>query len=167
MSAAQEIPTGQAAIEALARAFARRLREEIGEDDLRAVVARNRASGDPNGCASHDFCDANMPMAEAFEEVLGADPEEPDDCDPALWDAAWDRAKAADFWLDPVTTPADDMRALAERFEALAHHLTLRANVLRGAAEIGAPFHDATRARLTTLATEVGEALAKDEPVKP
>lgn len=49
-------------------------------------------------CASHDFCDANMPMSDAFEAVMGRPPlvapdgtqAHEDDC--KLWSAAWNIA---------------------------------------------------------------------------
>lgn len=50
-------------------------------------------------CASHDFCDANMAMQEAWEEITGREIPFADDggmtqadCD--LWGAAWEAAKA-------------------------------------------------------------------------
>jgi hypothetical protein len=54
---------------------------------------RNRRN-DPQVCASHDFCDANVVMAAAFAEVTG---EEPDtvNCegDLNLWNDAWGIAR--------------------------------------------------------------------------
>lgn len=46
-------------------------------------------------CASHDFCDANMPMLAAFEDVTGRTMDAGSEEDAALWGAAWDVAKAA------------------------------------------------------------------------
>ena len=87
----------------LARAFAAELLAEIGADKLRAAAAENRRRNDAT-CASHDYCDANMPMAAAFEKVTGR-PLLPDDepmtaPDLARVNAAWSFAKAAGFFVD-------------------------------------------------------------------
>lgn len=102
----------------VARAFCIHLREQI-EVNLRwpQFVERHRAAGDVVGtvdevmaeivrrnkvygdrcCASHDYCDANMPMAEAFEDVLGYEPDGGDEGDCALWNDAWDLSKRVGF----------------------------------------------------------------------
>lgn len=168
-------PTGPAAVEELARTFARKLREEIGGDKLALVVVRNRGTDARSGCASHDFCDSNMTMAEAFEEVFSIEPDVDDDDDTDLWNEAWAMAKGADFWLtdDPPSTeiPGAEraaalahMRRLADQFDRVAYHYQLRAEALRGAARIGAEFNDSTRARLENVIAETVEVLAKDEP---
>ena len=65
-------------------------------------------------CASHDFCDANMVMCEAFEIVAGrALGDEISDGDVAAWNAAWNAARA-DHLTDTTTTIA----TLTAEFEA-------------------------------------------------
>ena len=66
---------------------------------------------DYGSCASHDFCDANIVMADAFEQHAGrpvwlpCDAEEGTcteaecDADLALWNDAWGIAKASGFAL--------------------------------------------------------------------
>ena len=79
----------------LAHRFAGNLLIEIGMNKLREVVARNAVETRKDVCHSHDFCDANMTMAAAFEEVTGRDPlanGETADEDIAMWNAAWARA---------------------------------------------------------------------------
>lgn len=65
------------------------------------MLADNAAETDPNICHSHDWCDANMAMAEAFED-LGAEQQERWGDDwaaneeaSALWNAAWKAAMPA------------------------------------------------------------------------
>lgn len=87
-------------VEALAEAFIKQLREDLGPEKFAEVVARNAAELNPDVCHSHDFCDANMVMDAAFEE-FGVDPLEygyteedgmsQEVCD--LWNRAWDRGK--------------------------------------------------------------------------
>lgn len=70
---------------------ARRFLEQLGncltEEELAEVVIRNRTSG--NSCATHDFCDANMLMANAMGVM----------CEPcrddysSLFNAAWSLAR--------------------------------------------------------------------------
>lgn len=83
-------------VEILAREFSRQLLKDIGELKLGRVIERNvtYAKDHPNDsiCASHDFCDPNMVMAAAFKR-LGFDTK-----DVSLWNAAWDMAKASEFY---------------------------------------------------------------------
>jgi hypothetical protein len=59
---------------------------------------RNAAETDPGVCHSHDWCDANMAMAEAFEH-FGLDPLPEDERASTtatnLWNEAWDAAMPA------------------------------------------------------------------------
>lgn len=52
---------------------------------------------DSNVCASHDHCDANMPMSEAFAEVMGREIDLQNQDEIALWNEAWRIAKAEGF----------------------------------------------------------------------
>ena len=53
--------------EALAKAFGAKLREWLTDNEMRQVIARNRAERLDSGvCHSHDFCDANMAIDEVF-----------------------------------------------------------------------------------------------------
>lgn len=93
------LATYEEAVKALAVGFAKGLRRTIGHE-VADVVRRNAAETDPGVCHSHDFCDANVVMDRAYKRVLGDSylnfgPKEQD-----LWDAAWDKAKAAGF--DPA-----------------------------------------------------------------
>jgi hypothetical protein len=95
---------------ALAREFSNVLRRWLSEREMVEVVERNERTGHKYGrsvCHSHDFCDANMAMAEAFAN-LGfkscADIAEDDEREGPewtaaadLWNEAWTMAKAADF----------------------------------------------------------------------
>lgn len=73
-------------------------------------------------CASHNFCDANMPMDEAFSEVMGHSPRidetehgaEASAADCALWGKAWDHAKAAHFTATPQEVETDAKASVLE-----------------------------------------------------
>lgn len=79
----------------LAAEFSRLIREGFPEH-LVVIRARNRML-DQHVCATHDFCDANMVMAEAFKNVFGREVDINDDADTDLWNTAWDLAKAKGF----------------------------------------------------------------------
>lgn len=86
--------------------FAEYIRDYINPDDMEEVVERNREEGPGSGiCHTHDFCDANVPMDEAFSKVMGfsvvdgdAPSEEPDwVMRTQIWNEAWDYATT--LWL--------------------------------------------------------------------
>ena len=103
--------------EAVADQFAAGLKASMGEGRFQTMRERNVEHRDGPICASHDFLDANLTMASAFEAVLGYEPmtlppeqdggdrrhcsdvETPEseaamerDC--AIWNASWSLAKA-------------------------------------------------------------------------
>jgi len=92
-------------IEQLAGAFFATLTVWLSPAEFRRMRIKNRAHADAGRtgvCASHDFCDANEAMAEAFQRVLHRDCVLPSDgndqqCaeDMRAWNAAWDHARAA------------------------------------------------------------------------
>lgn len=81
----------------LSHEFSRVLREWLTDDEMAQVIERNAEVDDPRVCASHDFCDANMAMYEAFERVMGHPIDTRKKADVAMWDKAWNMAKASDF----------------------------------------------------------------------
>lgn len=87
----------------LAREFHARVRKALTPDRLKRVDAQNRSPDFPDGCcATHDFTDANVLMDEAFIKVFERAPELDEDAeggraDVALWEAAWDKARAVGF----------------------------------------------------------------------
>jgi hypothetical protein len=84
-----------AEVETLAWTFADMLARDLEPLEWQVMRLRNRTA--PEGiCASHDFCDANMVMAEAFEAVKGCPPLNDEGMSAetvALWNAAWEVAK--------------------------------------------------------------------------
>lgn len=114
----------------LATAFIEALRAELGADKW-AEMRRLNATPDFSGdfcCASHNFCDANMVMHYACEQigiktVLECDDGTPEhDAACAIWNAAWSLAKAQgmtarNFEANFPDFPAEDMPATPEGFE--------------------------------------------------
>ena len=58
----------------LAHEFASELKKSIGEKKMAALKAANQKLKNPEMCCSHDYCDANMVMADAFKGVFGREP---------------------------------------------------------------------------------------------
>jgi len=81
----------------LAKTFSAILLAEIGEANLREVVKRN-VGIEGSCCASHDFCDANMCMDEAFSKEVGYFDLQNDD-HIAACNEAWGLAKDAGFYI--------------------------------------------------------------------
>lgn len=78
----------------IANTFAALLRDEVGEETIHAINRANDAERNPNVCHSHDYCDANMVLLEAFQ-VHGVDPDA--EGNENLWDAAWMIARRSGF----------------------------------------------------------------------
>jgi hypothetical protein len=96
----------------LAVEFGRVLRRWLTPDQVSLANTRNAGEyKDSGACASHDFCDANMAMAEAFDTFgLPTDidlPESGGDSDAVrdnnsasiIWNNAWTKAKESKFAL--------------------------------------------------------------------
>ena len=80
----------------IAATFGARLWAELTPRKRKAVILRNRKEVHPV-CHSHDFLDANETMSAAFEYAVGRKADVSSDADCALWNAAWDLAKAHEF----------------------------------------------------------------------
>jgi hypothetical protein len=79
----------------LAYEFAAILREWLSEAEFEEVRRRNALPeyDDAGACASHDFCDANIVMEEAFKRVFNREPDVSTEADTDIWNTAWDTAK--------------------------------------------------------------------------
>lgn len=98
-------------IEPLARKFAEIVLRDVGKENHVELFIKTRAINQANEehCATHDYCDANMSMAEAWEELTGAEPFDDmgsDDANEAAriaetnaMNTAWALAKQNLFWL--------------------------------------------------------------------
>lgn len=98
---------------ALAHEFSRILRDWLTEEEIEQVIERNAEVDDPAVCASHDFCDANMAMYEAFENIMGHPIDPQKKADASVWDKAWNMAKASDFAVGPRANPARHPREMS------------------------------------------------------
>ena len=82
----------------IAQDFAARLQAELGPQVIAEINRRNATAAYQNGaCATHDFCDANVLMLEAFEAVTGRAADPASEAEAMLWNTAWNTARAAGF----------------------------------------------------------------------
>lgn len=77
----------------LTNRFSALIREWLTAEELAYVVATNAVN--PHYCATHDYCDPNEAMIQAFVEVMGRDLDPIADEDAI--NAAWSAARAAEF----------------------------------------------------------------------
>ena len=86
--------------ENIAEEFRKVIAEWLGEDTRRTIDLVNKIPSNAGTCATHNFCDANAAMLEAFEN-FGIDPLPEDEAKREemadLWNRAWDIAKAKGF----------------------------------------------------------------------
>lgn len=91
-------------VDHLAGAFVGLLSASLTPRQLFQVQITNATAGE-GVCASHDVCDANVYMAEAFELIARRPLPDFDhsDADVAAWNAAWDIARTR-YLTDTTTT---------------------------------------------------------------
>lgn len=88
--------------EQLAREFSLKLRHYLSEHEMSQVISLNESEEDKYCCHSHDFCDANEAMQDAFIKLFGRScklySENEPNSDLVLWNAAWTMAKENKFY---------------------------------------------------------------------
>ena len=77
----------------LAHAFADILLDWLGDEKYEQMKLKNVEYGGMC-CASHDYCDANMAMLEAWPTVYRREYRFDDEADTLSWNRAWDAAHA-------------------------------------------------------------------------
>lgn len=91
--------TTQNKLELLSIEFSNVLKSWLTEDEMKEVIRRNQLSAYSNACSTHDFCDPNMAMFEAFQKALGIEFEFGNDEHSDLFNGAWHKAKTNNFYL--------------------------------------------------------------------
>lgn len=86
-------------VEKLAKEFSKILNEWLSKDEITEINKRNATEEYKGNCATHDFCDPNQAMLDAFENVMGRElvffngdvpeSEKQNEYDMALWSKAW------------------------------------------------------------------------------
>ena len=91
----------------LADEYSRIIRDWLRPQELAEVLRRNK-NLEPGACATHDFCDANVAMEDAFTIVLNHDFNPASIGDVTLWSscrklgmgAAWKRGRESNLSHD-------------------------------------------------------------------
>lgn len=83
--------------ESLARKFSAIMRDWLTPQQMAEVIRLNKTEAYLGACATHNYCDSNMAMAEAFESVIGREPDVSSDSDCDMWNHAWDIAQENEF----------------------------------------------------------------------
>lgn len=82
---------------ALAKEFSRVLRSWLTPEEMAKVIQLNATPQYHGCCASHDFCDSNMAMDEAFTKIVGHECDADVGLDAVTWSKAWDIAVKSEF----------------------------------------------------------------------
>lgn len=91
--------------EKLSQVFTRILTDWLGVEKLAQVVALNGTPEYSGCCASHDFCDSNQAIIDAWNELSAVEIDSGSTEHAYLLNKAWDMAKANSFGLVAVKTP--------------------------------------------------------------
>jgi hypothetical protein len=100
--------------EKIALEFSKELLKELGKEEFKEMVELSRENTDPKICVSHDFCDANMPMLEAYERVTKYEPQANNDAHNKIWSDAWNVAVKNDFFIEIFDLPILDYKSSFE-----------------------------------------------------
>lgn len=92
----------QSQVDALAESFASALADTLGPTLFQSMRTRNVQNIDTGVCASHDHCDANQVMLDAFAYVMQRDADLASDADMASMDAAWCIARRLYLTAAPI-----------------------------------------------------------------
>lgn len=92
-------------VERLAHEFASIVSGWLSSEERRAVLARNADPDQvPGVCATHDFCDPNQAMLDAWEKVAAREHDLHSDREVSIVNRAWTLARKNQFWF-PEATP--------------------------------------------------------------
>jgi len=86
----------------LAKAFCAALAQVLSSQQLSAIRQRNSDEADLSICHTHDFCDANQVMLDAYAR-FGAELDIADSHCMAAVDEAWWKARRAGFVAEEVS----------------------------------------------------------------
>ncbi len=89
--------TDQRRVQQLALEFAAGIRDSLSLEEVDMVNRINAKAATADHCATHDFCDANEVMLEAFQRAFGDEPALDSDADVDLINRAWSAARARGF----------------------------------------------------------------------
>jgi hypothetical protein len=127
--------------ELLGREFAGVLRSWLTPTQMAQVLRSNAQPENKAVCASHDYCDANQAMLDAFTRVFKVEMDLSDEDCTTLWGTAWDLAKASEFFpptqqYASALIEAEDMMSSSKGLEPTS---ALKEAASQNGIEFGAP----------------------------
>lgn len=112
----------------IAEQFRANLRAALSGGELIEADRLNATPEYQGFCASHDFCDANVYMDEAFTTVVGRQPHlaivQDTPSDSELWSSAWNLAKAMGFRWQLIDAVIERGGTALDYVDSLHQHLT-------------------------------------------
>lgn len=88
--------------EDLSEEFAKELKIELGDNAFNEMVQKH-IDGEyakKDVCVTHDYCDGNQVMLDAYEKCYKREFNMQNDDDMQLWNGAWEFAKRNNFYLN-------------------------------------------------------------------
>lgn len=95
MAAEPVRPVAESPEDRLAQAFIKGLAEKVGEDAMTRIRAKALEWRGRAECPTHDHCDANLVMDDAFHAAMGREADLDSDADLGLIGRAWTAARGA------------------------------------------------------------------------
>lgn len=86
--------------ENIAIEFASQLKRYMDNSMIEEVNRRNKTDEYIGCCATHDFCDPNVCMDDAFTKIMGREWDFMSEVDTSLVVKAWDTAKENNFYIN-------------------------------------------------------------------
>ena len=77
----------------IGKRFRSKLRHLIGEEQFNEMARLNMKNWNQGHCHSHDYCDANMVMLNAWREITGSEFNMQDLGQKKAWQEAWIKAR--------------------------------------------------------------------------
>jgi len=94
----EQLKTAAKLAERLAAEFSTILHEWLNKDQVEDINRKNASPEYKDGCcATHDYCDPNEAMIQAFEKVIGRKINMQQQSDINLINIAWNVARAQEF----------------------------------------------------------------------
>lgn len=81
----------------IAREFSSTIREWLTPEEMSEVLRKQREEPREGVCYTHDYCDANEAMYDAFQSVMRKPIDYDDEEEVALWNEAWAHAVATNY----------------------------------------------------------------------
>lgn len=101
--------------EAVAARFCAILQSWLSPQQLEEINTENRLN--PGFCATHDYCDPNQAMIDAWEIESGREWSSEDAECYEITEAAWPMARRSGFSMTPAVSEGEQLRTILRRYQ--------------------------------------------------